>query len=109
MAMAASFVLGLAGSSFGDNEPQSHRESVLAALRAQCEADREANIKPLRDMEIAKCKATTQERDPEYCERYWRDWGSAVRRPDGTLIPRKFDDLPSCVAAFKAAQDLNWK
>ena len=32
-----------------------------------------------------------------------------LRGADGTVIPRKFDDLPSCVAAFKARQDLNWK
>lgn len=85
------------------------RESVIAALQAQCEADREAKIKPLRDMEITKCKADGQNHEPGYCERFWADWGNAVRGTRGTTIPRKFDDLPSCVAAFKARQDLNWK
>jgi hypothetical protein len=32
--------------------------SDVAALEAQCEAEREAKIKPLRDMEIAKCKTS---------------------------------------------------
>src|ERR1700727_1956764 len=85
------------------------RDSVIAALQAQCEADREAKIKPLRDMEIAKCKLDKTINDPNYCERYWASWGDAVRGADGTVIPRKFDDLPSCVAACKARQDRSWK
>lgn len=103
----AAALVSLSSSSavFSDNETD--REAKIAALQAQCEADREAKIKPLRDAEIAKCKADKRIRDPDYCERYWADWGAAVRRSDGTVIPQKFDDLPSCVAAFKAKQDLS--
>jgi len=75
--------------------------SDLANLDAQCEAAREAKIKPLRAAEIAKCKADSHN-DPEYCERYWRDYGNASRRANGTMTPRMFDDLPECVAAAKA-------
>ncbi len=43
--------------------------SEVAALEAQCEKDSEAKIKPLRDMEIANCKAD-QNNDPAYCQRH---------------------------------------
>jgi hypothetical protein len=79
--------------------------SDVEALEAQCEQEREANIKPLRDMEIEKCKADTHN-DPAYCERYWKDYGNAMRTPNGTMTPRMFDDLPDCVAAFKARKAL---
>lgn len=77
----------------------------VAALEAQCEQQREALIKPLRDMEIEKCKADAHN-DPGYCERYWKDYGNPVRTPNGTMTPRMFDDLPVCQAAFKARKDL---
>jgi hypothetical protein len=79
--------------------------SDVAALEAQCEHEREARIKPLRDMEIAKCKADSQN-DAAYCGRYWKDYGNRVRTPNGTMTPRMFDDLPVCVAAFEARKAL---
>jgi hypothetical protein len=81
------------------------KESDVAALEAQCEAQREARIKPLRDMEIAKCKADPHN-DAVYCERFWKDYGNAVRAANGTMVPRMFWDLPVCVAAFKARKAL---
>jgi len=79
--------------------------SDVAALESQCEAQREARIKPLRDAQIAKCKAD-QNNDPGYCERFWKDYGSARRGANGGTIPRMFGDLPVCVAAFKARKAL---
>jgi hypothetical protein len=81
------------------------KESDVAALEARCEAEREAKIKPLREMEIAKCKADPHN-DAAYCERYWKDYGSARSGINGTMIPRMFWDLPECVAAFKARKAL---
>ena len=80
-------------------------ETHAAALEAQCEAAREARLKPLRDAEIAKCK-TQKAGDPAYCERFFRDFGNPIRQPNGTFKPRLFDDLPECVAALKAKNDL---
>lgn len=80
--------------------------SDVAQLQAQCEAAREAHIKPLRDAEIAKCKANARN-DPDYCDRYWRDYGDAHRNANGTMSPRMFDDLPACVAARKAHEALD--
>jgi len=79
--------------------------SDVEALESQCEQGREANIKPLRDAEIAKCKADAQN-DPAYCERFWKDYGNAVRTVKGGMTPRMFDDLPICVEAFKARKAL---
>jgi hypothetical protein len=79
--------------------------SDVAALEAQCEMEREVKIKPLREMEIAKCK-THDYSDPGYCERYWKDYGNAMRGTNGTMTPRMFDDLPVCVEAFKARKAL---
>ncbi len=78
----------------------------VAALEAKCEAARAAHIKPLRDAEIAKCKAEGRN-DPGYCERYWSDYGNAHRMPNGVMSPRMFDDLPECKAAAQARTALN--
>ena len=78
--------------------------SDVEALEAQCEQEREARIKPLREMEIEKCKAD-KNNDPAYCERFWKDYGNSTRTSKG-MIPRMFDDLPVCQAAFKARKDL---
>lgn len=80
------------------------KASEVAALEARCEADREAKIKPLREKEIATCLANRS--DLDYCTTFWKDYGNAVRLPNGRMIPRLFDDLPSCVAALKARQQL---
>jgi len=81
------------------------QSSDVAALEAKCEAERQAKIKPLRDVEIAKCKAD-QNNDPGYCERFWKDYGNSRRGANGGTIPRMFSDLPICVAAFKARKAL---
>jgi hypothetical protein len=45
--------------------------SDVVALETQCEQEREAKIRPLRDMEIAKCKADAHI-EADFCEKYWR-------------------------------------
>lgn len=78
----------------------------VATLEAQCEQAREALIKPLRDAQITKCKADPHN-DPDHCEHFWASYGDAYRRPNGTMAPRMFDDLPVCVKARQARKDLN--
>src|ERR1700688_5183480 len=63
--------------------------SDVAALEAKCEAEREAKIKPRRDVEIAKCKAD-QNNNPGYCERFWKDYGNTRRGVTGGTIPSRF-------------------
>lgn len=76
-------------------------EATVRALEAQCEAAREAKIRPLREAEIQRCMAE-QNKDPDYCRRYWSDYGAAVRLPNGAVRPPLFSDLPECVAAHAA-------
>ncbi|HEY5807396.1 MAG TPA: hypothetical protein VIT67_05485 [Povalibacter sp.] len=80
-------------------------EEQVKALEVKCETAREAKLKPLREAEIARCK-TEGRNDADYCERYYRDLGNAVRLPNGSFKPRMFDELPECVAAFEARQGL---
>lgn len=89
-----------------DRQPvDADKEAAVIALEARCEAEREERIKPLRDMEIAKCNATP-DHEAGYCERYWKDYGNSVRIANGNMTPRMFGDLPVCVAAFKARKAL---
>ena len=76
-------------------------EPTLEELDAACEAARQAELKPLREQEIAKCKAD-RHNDPAWCERFYKDYGEGGRHFDGRPIPRLFDDLPECVAAHEA-------
>jgi hypothetical protein len=98
-AVAALLLLSLAAAVAAD------QLSDVVALEAQCEHEREVRIKPLRDMEIATCKADSQN-DAAYCERYWKDYGNSIHISHGGMTPRMFDDLPVCVAAFKARKAL---
>jgi hypothetical protein len=100
LTIAALWFLGMSGIVIAD------QASEVAALESQCAAEREAKIKPLRDAEVTKCKAARPD-DPSYCERYWSDYGNAKRLSNGTMSPRMFDDLPSCVSAYQARKALN--
>lgn len=82
------------------------RETAVKALEQACEVARETRLKPLRDAEIAKCKADGRG-EPGFCERHFRDFGAAFKRPNGSWQARMFDDLPECVAAYKARRDFN--
>jgi hypothetical protein len=98
-ALTALLLLGLPAAVAAD------RLSDVVALEAQCEREREVRIKPLRDMEIAKCKADSNN-DAAYCERFWKDYGNPTRTLNGTMTARMFDDLPVCAAAFEARKAL---
>jgi len=76
-------------------------EPSIEELERRCEAAREANIKPLREAEMAKCKAN-ERNDPAWCERFRKDYGDTGRTVDGRFRPRLFDDLPECVTAQQA-------
>jgi len=98
-AIATLAMLAVAGVAIAD-------EAAVQALERKCEVVREARLKPLREAEIARCKAEKRN-DVRECERYWSDYGDAIRRPNGTMQPRMFHDLPECVAAEEARRKLN--
>ena len=69
-------------------------------LDRRCEAEREAKIAPLREQEIEKC-IHEQRKDPDYCRRFYADYGAGGRTVHGTIRPRMFHDLPVCLEAEK--------
>ncbi len=71
----------------------------LGELDDRCNVARERKIAPLRKEEIAKCKAD-RHNDPEFCERFFKDYGDGGRTVHGAVRPRMFDDLPECVDAL---------
>ena len=106
MSFRAMRVIGLASGLLLASAALADKAADVATLEAKCEAEREAKIKPLRDEEIAKCKADGRS-DAAYCERYFKDYGNAVRSsPKGGFVPRMFNDLPSCKLALAAKKAL---
>jgi hypothetical protein len=81
-------------------------EAAVRKLEQACEEAREARLKPMREAEIKRC-IEEQNKDPAYCQRYWSDLGNAQKLPNGRYQPRKFDDLPECVAAQEARRNLS--
>jgi hypothetical protein len=78
---------------------QSAKPKSVKELEALCEQERERGIAPLREAEIKKCKAG-KEKVPEYCERYYSDYGDGGI--SGRYVrPRMFDNLSECVEARK--------
>ncbi len=71
----------------------------LDELDSRCDVARERKIAPLRKEEIEKCKAD-RHNDPEFCERFFKDYGEGGRTVHGAVRPRMFDDLPECVDAL---------
>ena len=77
---------------------QSISDMSLDELDQRCEAAREEKLAPLREAEIEKCKQD-ESKDPEYCERFYSDYGDGGKSRSGAYRPRMFDDLPECVDA----------
>jgi hypothetical protein len=75
----------------------------LAELDRRCEQEREQRIAPLREAEIEKC-IQQDRKEPDYCKRYFADYGNAGRTIHGTFRPRMFHDLPECLEAEKRRQ-----
>lgn len=74
---------------------------ALPSLLAQCQQQREAKIAPLRAQAIETC-INEKRKDPSYCENYYRTYGNAKRRNNGTMMPGMFWDLPVCERALAA-------
>lgn len=71
----------------------------LDELDNRCDVARERKISPLRKEEIEKCKAD-KSNDPDWCDRFFNDYGEGGRTVHGAMRPRMFDDLPECVDAL---------
>ena len=69
-------------------------------VMAQCQAERQRNIEPLRQEEIERC-IDAGRGDREYCQRFNRDFGEVMQTVNGTR-PGLFWDLPICERAWAA-------
>lgn len=76
-------------------------------LDTLCGKEREKRLAPEREQLIQNC-ITNQRKSPEYCERYYSDYGAA-QRINGTdnMRPALYRDLPECIAAFEARRKEN--
>jgi hypothetical protein len=74
-----------------------YEDMSLAELDAHCEIARQSRIRPLREVAIDRCIAGRS--DPEYCRRYYSDYGESGVNANGVFIPRMFDDLAECMLA----------
>ena len=74
------------------------QQATVEELERSCEEMREAQLAPLREAEIEKCKAE-KAMEPTKCESYYKDYGDATRGAGGKYTERMFNDLPPCVKA----------
>jgi hypothetical protein len=99
------------------SRPQDSKDfSQMSAeqLEVMCEKEREKRLAPEREQLIQNC-ITNQRKSPEYCERYYSDYGAAqriygkdqVRPATFTVRPALYFDLPECVAAEEARSKEN--
>jgi len=89
----------------GSKCPSAHRRDMedmsAEELEALCEREREKRLKPEREAHIKRC-IDRGAKDPDWCERYFRDWGEAMRLDIQFVRPALYYDLPECIAAKKA-------
>jgi len=94
----------------GGKCPSAHRHDMedmsVEELEALCEREREKRLKPEREAHIKRC-IDRGAKDPDWCERYFRDWGEAMRLNRLSMRPALYYDLPECIAAKKARQKTN--
>lgn len=98
----------MALSNRGGKCPSAYRRDMkkmtVEQLEALCEREREKRLKPEREAHIKRC-IDRDEKDPGWCERYYSDWGEAMRLDINTVRPALYYDLPECIAAKKARRE----
>ena len=81
------------------------KKMTVEQLEALCEREREKRLKPERDKLIERC-IKRGEKQAEWCENYYADWGDAQRLDISTMRPALYYNLPECVAASKAREKI---
>ncbi|RLA40039.1 MAG: hypothetical protein DRR42_26470 [Gammaproteobacteria bacterium] len=95
----------------GGNCPRSRRPKRISKpmsprqLDDECERARERLLKPEREALIKRC-ISQENKDPEWCETYYRSYGDA-RRHGETMLPPRYWDIPECVEAREARKQNN--
>lgn len=74
------------------------------ALDRRCEAARAAKLKPIRARKVRQCVAGGRSRS--HCATFYSTYGNNSRMVHGGLVRGSFYDLPQCVAARTALQQV---
>lgn len=73
------------------------------ALMDSCRAEREVLIAPESEAEIKGC-IERRRKSPDYCKRFYRDYGERRTLANGNTAPGKYWDIPTCEKAYAAEQ-----
>jgi len=78
----------------------------IQTLTSNCEDARQQKLTPLRNEAISKCVSNDKKSTDakQKCERFYADFGAAVRYKSGGHKERMFNDLPECLKLYAAEQ-----
>jgi len=98
------FVKGMTGGGICPSAYQRKiKKMTVEQLEALCEREREKYLKTEREKLIERC-ITRGDKQAEWCENYYADWGDAQRLSINTMRPALYYHLPECVAAREARE-----
>jgi hypothetical protein len=81
-------------------QPASPSNASVEELDRQCYDARQKKLEPEREQLIQQCIKDGS--NPDYCERYWRDYGDGGTTLYGNRRKGKYFDLPICQQAEQA-------
>jgi hypothetical protein len=81
-------------------QPASPSNASVQELEQRCDQARQAKLAPERQQLIQQC--IKDGGIPDYCERYWRDYGDGGATLYGNRRRGKYFDLPVCKQAEQA-------
>jgi len=79
-----------------------------ARLDAICETAREIFLAPEREKLINDC-VENQNKELQYCTRYYRDWGDRINYPNGNVKFATYYDIPECEKAFEFRKEIKFE
>jgi hypothetical protein len=92
---------------YGGFCPSEHHTDMagmnVRQLEELCEQEREKRLKPERERLVRQC-IERGDKSKRWCQKFYEDWGSAVRTGPATVGPALYYDLPECVAANEARE-----
>lgn len=91
------------GSHCPADDKQDMKNMSVEQLDALCESEREKRLKPEREKLIKDCIKRGDKQD-EWCENYYADWGDAQRIDRALIRPALYYNLPECIAAREARE-----
>ena len=99
----------LYAAAFSAASAESPNAEMRRALDARCEQARAEKLKPVQQQKVEECMREPapdrgEKKTREQCEKYWSDYGWGAVTAEGTRNASLYEQIPECVAAFKARQ-----